>query len=336
MLRLGAPGYLRLSQCNNLDLTFAGAEANVAVSLANYGIPTEYITRLPENPIADKCIMELLSHKVGTRHIMRGGERIGILFIETGSNTRPSRVFYDRTNSSFSTILPGSIDWKQVFQDVCWFHWTGISPALSENAVNVCKEAIIAANEMGITVSCDINYRSNLWNYGKSASEVMPELVKYCDVIIGNEEDCEKVFGIKPNEFNVEKTNGTIIQTTFESVCKQMMDKFPQCKTMAVTLRGSINANHNTWRGILCHKNKFYNSKTYDITDIVDRVGSGDSFVGALIYGLLNFETNKQKVLDFAVAASCLKHTIKGDYNLVSIQEVENLMNGGESGRVIR
>lgn len=336
MLRLGAPDYLRLIQCSHLDMTFAGAEANVAVSLSNYGIPTDFVTRLPNNPIADKCIMELLAYRVGIDHIVRGGSRMGILYLETGSNARPSRFFYDRENSSMAMIKKGDINWKDVFKDTCWFHWTGITPALSENAAKVCLEALKEANSMGITVSCDINYRGNLWTYGKMASEVMPELVEKCDIIIGNEEDCEKVFGIKPDNFEVSRTNGTIDQSSFESVCLQMMKKFPRCTVMAVTLRGAINANHNTWRGILCNKGEFYHSKTYDITDIVDRVGGGDSFTGALIYGLLTYHEDKQRALDFAVAASCLKHTIKGDYNIVSTQEVEALMNGDGSGRVKR
>lgn len=336
MLRLGAPDYLRLTQCNQLDMTFAGAEANVAVSLSNYGIPTEYITRLPNNPVADKCIMELLSHRVCMNHVLRGGERMGILYLETGSNARPSRVFYDRAHSSIATIELGSIDWKEIFKDACWFHFTGITPALSENAAIVCQEAIKAANELGVTVSCDINYRGNLWKYGKSAAEVMPALVEGCDVIIGNEEDCEKVFGIKPADFDASKTNGEVNQSSFQSVCSQMMQRFTRCKTMAVTLRGAINANHNTWRGVLCNGGNYYHSKTYDITDIVDRVGGGDSFMGALIYGLLHYKEDYQSALEFAVAASCLKHTIKGDYNVVSIAEVENLMNGDASGRVKR
>ena len=336
MLRLGAPDYLRLTQCHQLDMTYAGAEANVAVSLSNYGIAVDYITRLPDNPIADKCIMELLSHRVGIDHVIRGGERIGILYLETGSNARPSRIFYDRANSSLATIELGVIDWKEIFKDACWFHWTGITPALSENAAKVCLEAIQAANEMNITVSCDINYRANLWHYGKTAAQIMTRLVEGCDVIIGNEEDCEKVFGIKPENFDAGKTNGKVNQSAFESVCHQMMNRFTRCKIMAVTLRGAINANHNTWRGSLCGAGTVYHSKIYDITDVVDRVGGGASFLGALIYGLLTYTDNKQKALDFAVAASCLKHTIKGDYNIVTKQEVENLMDGDGSGRVKR
>lgn len=335
MLRLGAPDYLRLNQCNSLELSFAGAEANVAVSLANYGMPVRYITRLPNNPISEKCIRELLSYKINTEHILYGGKRIGILYLETGSNARPSQVFYDREYSSFATIPLSVIDWEKIFQDACWFHWTGITPALSENAAQVCLEAIKVANRMGITVSCDINYRKNLWNYGKSATEVMSELVAGCDVILGNEEDCEKVFNIKPQNFEVESTDGKICQEAFQFVCQKMMDLFPYCKKVAITLRGAINANYNTWSGVLYSNGTLKQSKKYDITDIVDRIGSGDSFMGGLIYGLLSFDDD-QKALDFAVAASCLKHTIKGDYNQVSKEEVFSLMNGNESGRVKR
>lgn len=336
MLRLGAPGYLRLAQCNQLDMSFAGAEANVAVSLANYGIPTDYVTCLPHNPIAEKCIKELCSFQVGTRHIMRCGKRMGLLYLETGSNARPSRVFYDREGSSVATIDPSSIDWKEILKDAAWFHWTGITPAISENAADACKEAINMANGMGVMVSCDINYRGNLWQYGKNASEVMPALVEGCDVILGNEEDCEKVFGIKPKNFDAEKTDGKVDQTSFESVCLQMMERFPRCKKFAVTLRGSVNANQNSWSGVLYNGKDFLKSRIYLITDIVDRVGGGDSFMGGLIYGLLTYPNDDQHTLDFAVAASCLKHTIKGDYNQVSADEVENLIKGNESGRVKR
>lgn len=336
MLRLGAPEYLRLKQCNSLDVSFAGAEANVAVSLANYGIPVDYVTILPDNPIAEKCIEELRGLKVNVDNIVRGGERIGILYLETGSVYRPSRVFYDRAHSSFATYPSGQIDWKSIFKDAGWFHWTGITPALSQNAADVLTEALKAAKDTGLTISCDINYRGKLWNYGKSAAEVMPKLVEYCDVILGNEEDCEKVFGIKPKDFDADKVGDGINPKMFEDVCSQMMSKFPQCKTMVITLRGAINANHNTWAGVLYDGKKLYQSPTYDITHIVDRVGGGDSFMGALIYGLLTYSDAPQHAIDFAVAASCLKHTIKGDYNQVSIDEVESLLSGNTSGRVNR
>lgn len=336
MLRLGAPDYLRLNQCHSFDISFAGAEANVAVSLANYGINAEYITRLPNNPIADKCISELLSYKVNVDRVLRGGKRIGILYLETGSNMRPSRVFYDREDSSLAAISENEIDWDKVLAGSDWFHWTGITPALSESAAKVCLKAIQAANRLDITVSCDLNYRGNLWKYGKTASEVMPELVAGSDIILGNEEDCERVFGIKPINFDAGHTDGSIDQVAFSSVCSQMMTKFPRCKKMVVTLRGAVNANHNTWGGVLYDGSKLYESRRYDITDIVDRVGGGDSFMGALIYGLLSFEGDNQKALDFAVAASCLKHTVKGDYNQVSKEEVLALMSGDVSGRVKR
>lgn len=335
MLRLGAPDYLKLLQTNKFDISYAGAEANVAVSLANYGIQTDYITCLPDNPIAERCIMDLRSHKVGVDNIKRSGNRIGILYLETGNNCRPSKVYYDRENSSFASIKQGSIDWENILKTANWFHWTGITPALSENAAAECLKAIKTANKLGITVSCDINFRKNLWKYGKTASEIMPTLVEASDIILGNEEDCEKVFAIKPKAFNVENTSGHIDQQMFISVCKQMMQKFPKCKKMVITLRGAINANHNTWGGVLYDGSNLYKSIRYDITHIVDRVGGGDSFMGGLIFGLLHYK-NDQLALEFATAASCLKHTFKGDFNWASIEEVENLMNGQISGRVDR
>ena len=336
MLRLATPGHLRFSQTKEFNATFGGGEANVAVSLANYGIDTDFVTRLPQNDIAESCIMDLRSHGVCVNNIIRGGERIGIYFLETGAVARASKVVYDRANSSISTIEKGMIDWKEVFKDAEWFHWTGITPALSQSAAEVCLEAIKVANKIGITVSCDLNYRKNLWKYGKTASEVMPALVEGCDVILGNEEDCEKVFGIKPEGFDVTTTGGEVNSGEFESVCTQMMNRFPRCKKMIVTLRGAINANHNTWGGVLYSDGTLKQSKRYDITHIVDRVGGGDSFMGGLIYGLITYPDNDSKALDFAVAASCLKHTIYGDFNLVTVGEVENLIKGDGSGRVLR
>lgn len=335
MVRLCPPDYLKLLQANKFDVSYAGAEANVAISLANYGIKTDYITCLPDNPIAERCIMDLRGHKVGVEHIQRSGKRMGILYLETGSNARPSKVYYDREGSSIAKVTEGSFEWKKILKNASWFHWTGITPALSDNAAKECLKAIKTANELGITVSCDINYRSNLWRYGKTAAEVMPEMVAGSDIILGNEEDCEKVFGIKPLNFDAASTDGKINQSSFISVCQQMMQKFPRCKKMVVTLRGSINANHNTWGGVLYDGQQLFESRRYDITDIVDRVGSGDSFMGGLIFGLLHYDNDKQ-ALEFATAASCLKHTIKGDYNWVTISEVESLMGGDVSGRVKR
>ncbi len=336
MLRLATPGYERFSQATHLTATFGGGESNVAVSLANYGLDAEFVTRLPNNDIADACIMNLRKHNVCTKNIIRGGERMGIYFLETGAVSRPSKVVYDRAHSSIAEIQPGMINWREIFKDADWFHWTGITPAISQGAADTCLEAIETANEMGVTVSTDLNFRKNLWKYGKSASEIMPKLVAGCDVILGNEEDAEKVFGIKPEGFEAAHTGGEVNATEFESVCKQLMAKFPRAKKVIITLRGSINANHNTWRGCLYSNGSLKISKDYDITHIVDRVGGGDSFMGGLIYGLLTFTGNDQKALEFAVAASCLKHTIYGDYNLVTVAEVEALMGGDGSGRVQR
>ena len=336
MLRLSTPGYLRFGQARSFDATFGGGEANVAVSLANYGINAKFITRLPENDIAKACIKDLRSYGVDTSKIVFGGDRVGIYFLETGAVARPSKVVYDRAGSSIATIQPGMIDWKKVFEGADWFHWTGITPALSQGAADVCLEAVRAANALGVTVSCDLNYRKNLWKYGKTAGEVMPALVEGCDIILGNEEDADKVFGIKPEGFDVTATGGAIDQGRFRSVGEQLMKRFPRAKKVIITLRGSINANHNTWGGVLWDGARLYESPRYDITHIVDRVGGGDSFMGGLIYGLLSYPGDDQKALNFAVAASCLKHTIFGDYNQVTVAEVENLMKGDASGRVAR
>lgn len=335
MLRLATPGYLRFGQANELTATFGGGEANVAVSLANYGMDTDYITRLPNNDIARACLQDLRGRGVGTDHVLFGGERMGIYFLETGAVARASKVIYDRSHSSIAEIQPGMVDWETILEGADWFHWTGITPAISQGAADVCREAIQTANRLGVTVSCDLNYRKNLWKYGKSAAEVMPELVEGCDLILGNEEDADKVFGIKPEGFDVTATQGKVNAAEFESVCRQLMARFPRAKKVVITLRGAINANHNTWGGVLFDGNRLYQSPRYDITHIVDRVGGGDSFMGGLIYGLLTY-ADDQQALDFAAAASCLKHTIYGDYNQVSVQEVETLMRGDASGRVSR
>lgn len=336
MLRLATPGYLRFSQAGELTATFGGGEANVAVSLANYGMDVEFVTRLPENDIAQACVKDLRKHGVKTDNIIYGGTRLGIYFLETGAVARASKVIYDRAHSAVSEIEPGMIDWDKVFEGAEWFHWTGITPAISQGAADVCLEAIKAANRRGLTVSCDLNYRKNLWKYGRTAAEVMPELVEGCDIILGNEEDAEKVFGIKPEGFDATTTAGDVHAAEFESVCVQLMRRFGKAKKVIITLRGSINANHNTWGGVLYDGKTLYQSPRYDITHIVDRVGGGDSFMGGLIYGLMTHPGDDRYALDFAAAASCLKHTIYGDYNEVSVSEVENLMKGDGSGRVSR
>lgn len=335
MLRLTPPGYQRFSQANVFDVVYGGGESNVAVSLANYGIPTEFVTRLPDNDIGDCALMAMRKYGVGTQHIARGGERLGIYFLEMGAVSRGSKVIYDRAHSSIATIQKGTIDWEAVFQDAQWFHWTGITPAISQAAADVCLEAVQAANRLGVTVSTDLNYRKNLWNYGKKPGEIMPALVEGCDIILGNEEDAEKHFDIHPE--GVDVTQGdTIDAQAYISVGKQLMARFPRAKKVIVTLRGSISASHNTWSGVLYNGDELLESPTYQITHIVDRVGGGDSFMGGLIYGLINWPNDDQKALDFAVAASCLKHTIYGDANLVTVDEVSKLMSGDASGRVSR
>jgi len=334
MLRLAPPDFLRFRQSTFLDSTFGGGEANVAVSCANYGLDVSFVTRLPQNDISDWCIRTLRQANVDTSDIVFGGDRVGIYFLEAGSVSRGSKVVYDRANSSVSQIESGMVDWDKVFDGATWFHWTGITPAISQGAADVCLEAIKAANAEGITVSCDLNYRKNLWKYGKTADEVMPELVAGTDIILGNEEDAEKVFGIHPEGIDV--TSGHVEGAAYESVGKQLMAKFPRAKKVIITLRGSISASHNSWSGVLWDGERLFQAPTYQITHIVDRVGGGDSFMGGLIYGLNTYTDDDQKALNFAVAASCLKHTIKGDFNQVTVDEVEKLMGGDASGRVSR
>lgn len=335
MLRLSPPGFLRFSQSNSFDAVYGGGESNVAVSLANYGIPTEFVTRLPDNDIGECALMEMRKRNVGTKYIQFGGERLGIYFLETGAVSRGSKVVYDRAHSAISTIQKKSIDWDTVFKDAEWFHWTGITPALSQSAADVCLEAIKAANKLGVTVSTDLNYRAKLWNYGKEPGDIMPELVEGCDVILGNEEDAEKHFGIHPEKVDITKGD-SMDSSAYLSVCKQLINRFSRASKVITTLRGSISASHNSWAGVLYNGEDFLESPTYQITHIVDRVGGGDSFMGGLIYGLLTYKGDNQKALNFAVAASCLKHTIYGDANLVSVEEVEKLMGGDASGRVSR
>jgi len=335
MLRLTPPGHLRFSQTNTFDAIYGGGESNVAVSLANYGLPVDFVTRLPQNDIGDCALMELRKRNVGTQHIIRGGERLGIYFLEIGAVSRGSKVVYDRAHSAIADIRAGMINWEEVFKDAQWFHWTGITPALSHGAADACYEAIQAANKMGVTVSTDLNYRKKLWKYGKEPGEIMPDLVEGCDIILGNEEDAEKHFGLHPE--NVDVTQGESVQgQAYLSVLKQLMEKFPRAKKVITTLRGSISASHNSWTGVLYDGETLYEAPTYQITHIVDRVGGGDSFMAGLIYGLLTYPDDDQKALNFAVAASCLKHTIYGDANQVTVAEVETLMGGDASGRVSR
>jgi len=350
MLRLSPPGFQRFVQARSFDVIYGGGEANVAASLANYGQPVEYVTRLPANDIGDACLNFIRQYGVGTDHIVRGGDRLGIYFLETGAAQRGSKVIYDRAGSAIATVEPGMIDWQAAFAGADWFHWTGITPAISAGTAAVCLEAAQTAKAMGLTVSCDLNYRKKLWKWGKTPGEVMPDLVGLCDVAIGNEEDADKVFGIKAPEADV--TGGKVEAAAYVYVCEKLVERFPNLQTVAITLRGSLSASHNTWSAILwtCPEappeqvegrgrrngGRTYTAPKYDIVPIVDRVGGGDSFCGGLIYGLRTYGDNVQQALNFAVAASCLKHTISGDFNMVSVAEVEKLMGGDVSGRVSR
>jgi len=338
MLRLAPTGYLRFSQSTSFDVIYGGGESNVAVSLANYGVPVDFVTRLPNNDIGQCAMMEMRKRGVGVDKIVYGGERLGIYFLETGAVSRGSKVVYDRGHSAMSSIEPGMIEWDVVFDNVAWFHWTGITPAISQGAADACLEALKIASTKGITISTDLNYRAKLWEYCDTAKreEIMTELTSYCDIVLGNEEDAEMHFGIKPEGISVQTEGHNVKAEAFLSVCQQMMEKFPRAKKVITTLRGSISASHNSWAGVLYDGDTMYESPQYQITDIVDRVGGGDSFMGGLIYGLLKYPDDDQNALNFAVAASCLKHTIKGDANLVTIFEVEKLMGGDASGRVAR
>jgi 2-dehydro-3-deoxygluconokinase len=334
MLRLSPPNYERFTQTRSFDVIFGGGEANVAVSLANFGIPVGYVTRLPKNEIGDTCLLFLRQFGINTDKIIRGGERLGIYFLEVGASARPSKVIYDRANSAIATADLSMFDWNSILEGAEWFHWTGITPAVSKNLADICLEAVKTAKKKSLIVSCDLNYRANLWKWGKKASEIMPELVKYCDIAIGNEEDADKVFDIKAPDTDI--TSGKINSQKYKIVCENLAKKFPNLKSIAITLRGSISASHNTWSGVLYNGKELYTAPQYDIGHIVDRVGGGDAFAAGLIYGFLNYKNDFQRILNFAVAASCLKHTIFGDFNLVSTEEVLKVMEGNISGRVSR
>ena len=332
MLRLKAPGHERYFQSPSLEATFGGGEANVAVSLTNYGLDAAFVSALPDNDIGAAAMRELRYFGVDTTKVIRQGSRVGIYFLETGSNQRPSKVVYDRAHSSICEAGPGDFDWPSIFEGAKWFHITGITPALSQSAADLSLEACKAAKAHGVTVSCDFNFRGKLWKYGKSAPEVMRELVKYVDVGIANEEDCQKCLDI---HVDVDVESGELDTSKYEALTAKVLQEFPDMSVIAVTLRESRSADRNGWSACLRDANGFYLSKQYEITDIVDRVGGGDSFASGMIAGLNLFE-DRQQSLEFAVAASCLKHSIQGDFNRVSLAEVKNLMGGDASGRVQR
>ncbi|MDR0405780.1 MAG: sugar kinase, partial [Clostridiales bacterium] len=328
MLRLQTPDYQRFIQARSFDAVYGGGEANVAVSLANYGMDAYYVTKLPKNPIGDACQAELRKNGVKTEYIARGGERLGIYFVEKGASQRASNVVYDRAHSSISTAVAEDFDWDAIFDGADWFHFTGITPALGDGAAELTLAACKKAKERGAQVSCDLNFRKKLWSSEK-ANSVMSGLMPYVDVVIANEEDAEKVFGIKASDANI--TGGHLSDAGYQDVCRNLVEKFG-FKKVAITLRESISASVNNWSALLYDGGAFYKSKKYEMT-VVDRVGGGDSFGGGLIYGLLS-GYDMQNAIEFAVAASCLKHSIEGDFNLVSVEEVKNLAGGDGSGRV--
>jgi 2-dehydro-3-deoxygluconokinase len=332
MLRLKSPGHERLFQSPVLEATFGGGECNVAVSLANFGLAASFVTAVPADNIGDAAIAEARRFGVDTSQIRRQGERLGIYFLETGSNQRASKVTYDRAYSSIATAKRGDFDWDAILADAGWFHITGITPALSQSAADLSLEAVQQARAKGIPVSCDYNYRKNLWKYGKEAPAVMRELVKHVTVGIANEEDCQKSLGI---QVDVDVHSGELDTEKYSQMAQRVMDEFPNLEKQAITLRESRSADRNGWGASLHNGREFLLSPTYEITDIVDRVGGGDSFAAGLVYGLLSYDDD-QKALDFATAASCLKHTIPGDFNRVTVKEVEALMKGDASGRVQR
>jgi 2-dehydro-3-deoxygluconokinase len=334
MLRLKSPAYERLFQSPVLEATFGGGEANVAVSLANFGMDARFVTFLPDHAIGDACIRELRGFGVDTSRIVRKSGRMGIYYLETGAVQRASKVIYDRAHSAIAEAKAADIDWDFALDSADWFHITGITPAISASAAELSLAAVQAAKQRGMHVSCDLNYRKNLWKYGKTADQVMTELVRYVDTVIANEEDFQKALLLKvENQSAVESGDLNIEQ--YKAVARLAMHTYPNLKRVAITLRESKNANRNDWSGCLYNGKDFLLSRKYSITDIVDRVGGGDSFGAGLIYGLNTYES-EQTALEFAVAASCLKHTIAGDYNRVDVSEVEGLMKGSGSGRVQR
>jgi 2-dehydro-3-deoxygluconokinase len=332
MLRLKSPGNERLFQSPRFEATFGGGEANVAVSLARFGVPVEFVSALPVNPVGDACISELKRFSVGTRFLNRAGERVGIYYLEAGANQRPSTVVYDRGGSAFSRSRVGDFNWNEILDGAAWFHVTGITPALSPHMAEMCIEAMTNAKERGVTVSCDLNYRAKLWQYGKKAPEVMKELVRWTDVVVGNEEDCQQALGIR-SEADVH--SGTLEADSYKVLSEKVLDAYPNLRAAAITLRESKSADTNGWSACLNNRGEFLRSRRYEIHDIVDRVGSGDAFAAGLVYGLLSLNDDRE-ALEFATAASCLKHSIHGDFNRVSEQEVVKLMAGEASGRVQR
>ncbi len=330
MLRLSTERNLRFEQAKTFTASYGGGEFNVAVSLSNYGVPTEFVSRLPDNEIGICALKEMRKMNVESKNVIFGGERLGTYYLETGAATRGSKVVYDRANSAMATIQKGDIDWEKILDGATWFHWSGITAAISESAAQACLEAVIVANKLGLTISCDLNYRSKLWQYGKTPSEVMPQLLQYTTIILGDIDTAYFMLGqakVAPDYQDLK---------SLPALYASLFNLCPNLKTVATTLRYSVSASHQRIGGILFDGKSIYSTTIQEVTPVVDRVGSGDAFMGGLIYGLLEYANNKQRALDFAVAACCLKHTIAGDYNLVTIEEVENIVDGNVSGLVSR
>ena len=330
MLRLSTDSHLRFEQAKAFTATYGGGEFNVAVSLSNYGVNAEFVTRIPNNEIGTCALKEMRKMNVESKNVVFGGERLGIYFLETGAGSRASNVVYDRAHSAMATLEKGTINWEKVFEGATWFHWSGITPAISQTAADACLEAIKVAHKLGLTISCDLNYRSKLWQYGKTPSEVMPELLQLTNIILGDIDTAYFMLGqakVNPN-YQEEKSLPVLYNKLF--------DLCPNLKTVATTLRYSVSASHQRIGGILYDKNAIFSSVVREATPVVDRVGSGDAFMGGLIYGLVKHPENKQRIVDFAVAACSLKHSIAGDYNLVTLKEVENMIDGDGNALVSR
>lgn len=330
MLRLSTPNALRFSQSTSFNADYGGGEFNVAAALSNLGIPTEFVTRIPDNDIGKAAWQQIKKQGVGTTHIEFGGDRLGIYFLELGADVRAGKVVYDRTNSSISQIKTGEVDWESVFKDTHWFHWSGVTPAISESAAEVCLEAVKVAFDMGLTISSDLNYRSKLWKYGKEPKEVMPELLKYCHVILGDIDTALFMLGKEKINPDYQKT------TSLPNFYDQIINECPNLKLIATTLRYPISASHQKIGGILYDGEKIYGTKLRELTSVIDRVGSGDAFMAGLIYSLLDAQLDPQQRIDFAAAACCLKHTIRGDVNMASLEEIQDLAWGNSDGSVKR
>ena len=339
MLRLTAPGFSRFSQARELVATYGGSEANVGISLAHFGLPVDFVTRLPDNAIGHACLAALRENGLGTGHILWGGKRLGLYYLERGSAFRNSNVVYDREGSAFAGLRCGMIDWDRVFDGAGWFHWSGIAAALTQEGAEVCREALEAADRKGLVISCDLNYRKKLWNYGRTAAEVMRPLVEYSDVLFGAEPEYQEILGIQPVGFHAETAEDSSFADSlpaFEAFGRNVREQLPRCGKVFLELRNSLTSNHNLLAAVLYSDGSLKHTRIDDIPREVDRVGVGDAFVAGMIYGLVRYPADDRKALEFALAASALKNTVYGDCNLVTVDEVESLMQGHTSGRVAR